>query len=481
MYNPSSSALSYSTALEEQPGENSQLYLPGPSLSTTHEKPAYSHDDREIEMEDNAQASQEGDKLKTDRLRKIANQIEFYFSDANLQWDIPLRERLDKSSGFVELEFLNSLSRLTRLKTDEHELETAIAECCISKLELSADRKRVRRIIPFLARNSEEVTERTVYVEHLRPPYTTPHAIARLFKKRTGLHVTFVRVPEVPGLKFSGFCFVEFENESDIERAISEFRPKSQDGDGGDSDEDNSKELRKEENLALRIIPKAKWLELKDEYLKYLGERQRMQHKVQRQIELRREACTQASLQSAPSEEMSDDYPKGIILLAQHVNADTKKDILKKLFGKYGDIEYVDYTRKNDFCYLRMKSSEESEKLAKHFRDRRLMQKYFDDISLTEADNSNRAPITVRILSGQEEAQYWHHIEAMRSSKRAKDKRPNPSTLPPAQPTPIIPTLSSSLSKDENESIPRKRPASAVTSPSASSAAKHIRFDEDSE
>jgi RNA recognition motif-containing protein len=64
--------------------------------------------------------------------------------------------------------------------------------------------------------------EWSIYVEGLAKPYDNEQKISELFKSLVG-HVSFFRVPpNQQGVeRFFGYCFIEFEYQEHVEKAIS--------------------------------------------------------------------------------------------------------------------------------------------------------------------------------------------------------------------------------------------------------------------
>lgn len=78
------------------------------------------------------------------REEEIKNLIEFYLSDSNLKYDKSLREKIMKDPmGFVPLEFLAGLTKLSSLKPKPDEMAEAVRAS--EDLELDGAMKKIRR------------------------------------------------------------------------------------------------------------------------------------------------------------------------------------------------------------------------------------------------------------------------------------------------------------------------------------------------
>ena len=91
--------------------------------------------------------------LTPDALRRVAKQIEFYFSDSNLARDAFLRKQLaadPTSEGWVELGLIASFAKIRALTTSTDSVAEAISEKS-KVLLLSDDRTKLRRVEPLPA------------------------------------------------------------------------------------------------------------------------------------------------------------------------------------------------------------------------------------------------------------------------------------------------------------------------------------------
>ncbi|KAF7023760.1 hypothetical protein CFC21_036213 [Triticum aestivum] len=105
----------------------------------------------------------------TDELRdKIVKQVEYYFSDENLPTDEFMLKFVMKNKeglGNVPLGVIASFRKMKKLVQDHSTIEAALRTS--SKLVVSSNGKRVRRLHPLPCNELKDVKKRTVVVENL--------------------------------------------------------------------------------------------------------------------------------------------------------------------------------------------------------------------------------------------------------------------------------------------------------------------------
>lgn len=136
------------------------------------------------------------------RLKKIRDQLEFYFSSSNLAKDKFLQQHMsspvnplstaETSCGYVALSVINQFSVMKELSGGSIDVIRRGAELS-SHLDLSEDKMSLKRRLPVEHLTEEEVTLRTIYVEHV-PPTLSSHALLKKFFSKYG-SVTYVSIP----------------------------------------------------------------------------------------------------------------------------------------------------------------------------------------------------------------------------------------------------------------------------------------------
>ncbi|KAG5322077.1 LARP7 protein, partial [Acromyrmex heyeri] len=159
------------------------------------------------------------------RLRKkalhasILKQMEFYFSDANLNKDRYLSGLL-KENPYVDLEVFTRFNKLRELTTDTNRIAKALQGSTM--LKVSEDGTKVCRLTPI--QKKRDIDQCTIYVQNL-PPDADHDWLISIFSKY-GL-VEYVSIPRYrSNRKIKGFAFVEFDKPSSAEECIKTFRKK---------------------------------------------------------------------------------------------------------------------------------------------------------------------------------------------------------------------------------------------------------------
>ncbi|XP_062221793.1 la-related protein 6A-like [Phragmites australis] len=113
-----------------------------------------------------------GSVVLTDELRdQIVKQVEYYFSDENLPTDEFLLKFVKKNKdGFVPIGVIASFRRMKKLVQDLSIIEAALRTS--SKLVVSSNGKRIRRVDPLPHNESKDAKKNTVVVENLSPDFS---------------------------------------------------------------------------------------------------------------------------------------------------------------------------------------------------------------------------------------------------------------------------------------------------------------------
>ena len=135
--------------------------------------------------------------------------------------------------------------------------------------------------------------------------------------------------------------------------------------------------------------------------------------KVQNQPEVR----IGSSLDN-PDITLSSPYPYSCLLLIKNIHHETNKTTLKTLFGKTladsnGGIDYVDFSKGMDTCYLRLSTPSLAQLLFDQFMSNAVVQTTgLDDAgsSISSSKEKGVKPIVVEIVSGRREEMYWQKV-----------------------------------------------------------------------
>ncbi|CAO2171501.1 unnamed protein product [Urochloa humidicola] len=113
-----------------------------------------------------------GGVVLTDELRdQIVKQVEYYFSDENLPTDEFMLKYMKKNKkGFFPIETIASFKKMKKLAQDLSVIVAALRTS--SKLVVSPDGKRVRRLHPLPQNELKDSKKSTVLVENLPPDFS---------------------------------------------------------------------------------------------------------------------------------------------------------------------------------------------------------------------------------------------------------------------------------------------------------------------
>ncbi|CAM1298817.1 LARP7 (predicted), partial [Pycnogonum litorale] len=167
-------------------------------------------------------AGKKGRKRNQKLLKLVKEQLEFYFSDANLNKDRYLWNLIQESEdGYVDFEIFKDFNKMKALTTDPSMLARSISES--SLLQLSDDKRRVCRVTPVA--EPVGIDERTIYVECL-PSHGNHEWLRGVFG--TYGPICYISVPcYQASKKIKGFAFVEFEHAESALRACEHFGAKT--------------------------------------------------------------------------------------------------------------------------------------------------------------------------------------------------------------------------------------------------------------
>ncbi|KAI6034571.1 hypothetical protein BKA83DRAFT_4191928 [Pisolithus microcarpus] len=116
----------------------------------------------------------------------------------------------------------------------------------------------------------------------------------------------------------------------------------------------------------------------------------------------------------APKTTIASPYPYGCLVFVKNIHPETNKTTLKALFakafaGKPTGVDYVDFNKGMDSCYLRLASPHHTDILTEHFTRHPTVQvNGLDDTG--RAPNENEQTIKMELIEGKREALYWKNI-----------------------------------------------------------------------
>ncbi|KAG2141646.1 hypothetical protein BD769DRAFT_1626178 [Suillus cothurnatus] len=213
-----------------------------------------------------------------------------------------------------------------------------------------------------------------------------------------------------------------------------------------DDSEDNS-ETKEAFKFGFRTLPKACWDRLNEEYLAY---RQRLINELADaneppHISPNPDVLDVADdvLEDTPPPPrnvttMYSPYPFGCLVFARNLHIETNKTTLRALFAATFEssavdpagIDYVDFNKGMDSCYLRLASPEHGRILVDRFSSQPVVQSHgLDDIGKTPG--ASQKAITTEIIEGKKEEVYWEKVpekvrrQAVEKAVKALGKQPS--------------------------------------------------------
>ena len=147
-------------------------------------------------------------------LNLIQEQLEFYFSDINLNHDRFLRKQIEESNdGYVAFSTMLKCNKLKQLTSDNALLGKAVGNSPV--LELNEDHMKVRRKTELL--ELQNTDSRTVYVEEF--PLNIDHDWLKLVFSKCG-NVEYISLPKFKhNNQAKGFAFIEFSTPGEAQKA----------------------------------------------------------------------------------------------------------------------------------------------------------------------------------------------------------------------------------------------------------------------
>lgn len=125
--------------------------------------------------------------------------------------------------------------------------------------------------------------------------------------------------------------------------------------------------------------------------------------------------------ESTPAITLSAPYPYGCLLFIKNIHSETNKTTLKSLFGKVltktttSGIDYVDFSKGMDTCYLRLSTPASASLLSTYFASNPTVQANgLDDtgspLSSVSSSSGDLKPITAEVVLGTREQVYWQKV-----------------------------------------------------------------------
>ncbi|KAJ6526254.1 hypothetical protein DFH09DRAFT_170375 [Mycena vulgaris] len=371
------------------------------------------------------------------------------WSDPDLRRDIEWSSRARSNDGFFPLSYLlDSSCPLSSTRASE----TAIVKALRTH---GTDVVDVRMTIPSgdelgKARGNFEIRpkfwddavypvsregweNRTVYVENIPIKYKTLPGFCRFILGLLPASSNMVAHSRVQGIglpshysddpgmepKLKSFALITFANAEDAESLLVTWPWDRQQLHAQDSP-DASEAVK----FGFRTLSKARWEELNAEYLSY---RAKLLADIEEEEEA--EGLVPTALPTAPSRapperdalpvddpiplDSNMSYPRNCLVFVRNIHPETNKTTLRNFFAKAVDakeaIDYVDFNKGMDSCYLRLTNPSHAKTFVEHFVQNQLVHENgLDDSGCSP--NGHGKPIEAEFVLGKREEVYWEKV-----------------------------------------------------------------------
>jgi lupus La protein len=304
---------------------------------------------------------------------KLAQQLDFYFSDSNYPKDKFILELANADGGWVPIDVFVKFNKIKRLTNDTSVVEKCFRNCKL--VEVSEDGKKVKRLAPLL--DPEVLEKRTVHASGFSTAkFTKKQNIEKTFTV-FGKVMSVWNINERINKKKKRGVYIEFDSEESANKAISA---------GVFTFKDDEKEY------SIKIISKKDHLILQEEQQKNYDKHN---NKGRRNNKRKREDGDDAD-----DTEPNKSYNHGVLLKLQNytdiVLPEEKfhqtRDFLKQTFSEYGKVCYVDASNEG-YCIIR-------------FEETASAKNALDALTINKKKIREKE-INAVLLEGDEEKKYW--------------------------------------------------------------------------
>jgi len=308
-----------------------------------------------------------------DLLGKVQIQVEFYFSDSNFPRDKFLRAvAAQNEDGYVPIATLATFNRLKTLSQDVAQIALSVKDSQI--VEVNSDGTMVKRKQPIP--DQDNINERTLYVKGWKEG-TSMEEMAETFK--TYGKVLSVRIRRMKDKKPKGSSFIEFATSEEAKAANS---AKTKLGD-------------------IELITL-----MKDEYQQ--AKKQKIQDIKKRKAEEKGEDDSndkkKKKKRGNEKEEVKEEKerPRGTLLRIKGIGEGVVREVLKELFGKYGDVAFVDFKQNDPEGIIRFGQPEGAQKALEGMKE-------------SKTPIGGKVP-EFSLLQGEEEEAYFQKLQDMKKN-----------------------------------------------------------------
>lgn len=153
-------------------------------------------------------------------LKKLREQLEFYFGDSNYSRDKFMIARASENDGFIPLSVMMTFKRLKELNPKTEEIKEALKDSKTVEIEEKSGELMLRKIQTDEFKeylNDKELSKRILYMKGFNNESTLDSIKEYLEKFCTPKRITMRRNES---REFKGSCFVEFSSKEEAESAL---------------------------------------------------------------------------------------------------------------------------------------------------------------------------------------------------------------------------------------------------------------------
>jgi len=316
-----------------------------------------------------------------DTEQKILAQMEFYFSDSNYPKDKYLRAlAAANEDGYVSIDTLSTFKRVQSISTDLEQIKAVLKTSKF--LEVSADGTMVKRVTPLP--QQDDSNERTIYSKGW-PEGTSIEDISKFFS--TYGKVLSVRLRKDLEKKPKNSAFVEFSDVAVATSVVGSETPVSY----------NTNTLL---------------LKMKLDYVQQKKAEKKGQHK-RKNTDEKEENNTENVSKKQKTEESPQEtpisHPVGVLIRFKDIGEGVTREILKEIFGKYGEIAFVDFRQNEPQGVIRFKDPADAKKA-------------LDAVTEAKTEIGGKVPV-LALVPPEEEAEYWVKVQEQKANSYGKGKR----------------------------------------------------------
>lgn len=331
---------------------------------------------------------------------KIVKQIEYYFGDMNLSKDRFLKEQIQLDDGWVPNDRMLKFNRLNSICSDWNVITQALKESS-ELMEVSEDGTKIRRSpnkpLPGDSKERrDEVTSRTIYanrfpldakLDDLMVFFETYGPVDNIFMKRDFHKHTF-----------KGSVFTTYKNKEDAEKFLNDQEA---------TFKDTKLEVKQWKTDYFKSKPEKK----KDAAKKVAAEKSAKSEENEKSDKKDEKGRGKPEEVDADDEErVKQQMTKGAVLHISGMSEETNREEVRTLFLKHGDVSWVDFDQGVTEGYIRLKEPNSATTALES------LQKLDGGITL------HGVTVTVRVVEGDEEVQYWQKMFREISDRRASRK-----------------------------------------------------------